>query len=301
MEFCRKLIVAGIPAYNEEKNIAKVIVQATKYVDKVIVVDDGSIDLTAEIAEKLGATVIRHPVNIGYGAAIKSVFKTARNMGAGILVTIDADSQHDPKEIPKLIQPIANSDSDIVIGSRFIGGEGIRAIPAYRRYGMKVLNKLTGAVSKSRVSDTQSGFRAYSRKAIENLEIYEDGMGIGSEIIIKARTRNLRIAEVPITCLYGGIETSTQNPLAHAANVIISVISVTAEKRPILFFGLPGTIALLVGVYFWLQLLNLYVTLHYFVVSVALIAATTTLLGIFFIFTAIILYAIANLMRKIKE
>ncbi|MFQ6052521.1 MAG: glycosyltransferase family 2 protein, partial [Candidatus Hydrothermarchaeota archaeon] len=136
------MIVAALPAYNEEIAIGSVILRARKHADKVIVVDDGSEDNTAEIAELAGAIVFKHERNMGYGAAIRSCFRKARELNADILVTIDADGQHDPSEIPKLIEPIQKGEADVVIGSRFLSKQKY-PIPLYRLLGMKVLDKTT--------------------------------------------------------------------------------------------------------------------------------------------------------------
>ena len=126
------LIVAGIPAYNEEKTIAKVILLTKKFVNKVIIVDDGSNDMTKEIAEALDAEVLVHKENLGYGASLRSIFHKAREIDADILVTLDADGQHDPRMIPRIIKPILNGEADIVIGSRFLGDTDM---PKYRKFG----------------------------------------------------------------------------------------------------------------------------------------------------------------------
>ncbi len=133
------MIVCGIPAFNEEKTIAKIVIRASAYVDRIVVVDDGSSDDTSLIAERLGAKVIKHVENLGYGAAIRSCFNAGKDADTDILVILDADGQHDPDLIPELIKPIANSDADVVIGSRFLGSES--DIPSYRRAGLRLLNQ----------------------------------------------------------------------------------------------------------------------------------------------------------------
>ena len=173
------------PAYNEEKNIAKVILKAQTHADKIVVVDDGSKDYTANIAEKLGAIVIRHETNLGYGAAIKSCFLAAKDLDADILVTIDADDQHNPEEIPKVVGPILSGEYDVVIGSRF-DRAWAKEIPRYRLAGLRILNEATNQVATRPVSDSQTGFRAYSRRAIGAIRIYESGMSVSSEIAINA-------------------------------------------------------------------------------------------------------------------
>ena len=167
----KPFVVVGIPAFNEEKAIARVILEAQKFADAVVVCDDGSTDLTAEIAERLGADVIKHERNSGYGAAIRSLFGRARELGADVLVTLDADGQHDANEIPNVLKPILQNKADIVVGSRFIDAQGTTEMPLYRRFGAKIITKLVNGSSKNGISDAQSGFRAYNRQTMEKLGV----------------------------------------------------------------------------------------------------------------------------------
>src|SRR5512145_2292085 len=192
------MIIAAIPAYNEEIALGSVILRAKKHVDSVIVVDDGSADATSAIAALAGADVIRHDRNQGKGVALKHAFLRAKELDADILVLLDADGQHNPDEIPTLLAPIQNTEADMVIGSRFLGVKN--EIPAYRRAGQSVLNYMTNKVSHSDVTDSQSGFRAFSKTAIRSLALDEHGMGIESFMQRAAHDQNLRVAEVPITC-----------------------------------------------------------------------------------------------------
>jgi len=283
-------IVAAIPAYNEEYTIGKIVLLSQKYVDKVLVCDDGSQDLTGEIAERIGAIVIRHEKNMGKGAALRSLFKKAMELGADIVVTLDADNQHDPNDIPKLIDPILKGEADIVNGSRFlesIGGE----IPLHRKLGNKFLSKLTNTAGNVNITDTQSGFRAYSRGAIEQIEISTDGIGVDTEIILKAK--GLRIKEVPITCRYKGIKPK-RNPFKHGFEVLATIINYVAEKRPLLIIGGPGLIIFSGGLFMLLWVIFRYFEVKRLALGTMLLAITSIIVGIFAIFTAIILYAITK-------
>jgi len=291
------MIAVGIPAYNEEKTIAKVILLAQKHVDVVMVCDDGSQDLTSEIAQRLGAIVIRHEKNMGYGAAIQALFEKAKALKADLLLTLDADGQHDTREIPKLTQPILENKADIVIGSRFLRQNS--SMPLYRRLGVKVLTKMTkGSRQKSSLTDAQCGFRAYNRKAIEGLVLDEDGMGVSAEVMLKARALGLVVAEVPVEVRYRGLETSTYNPFKHGLDVISTLIRLVVEERPLIYLGIPGAALLFVGILFGLWTLQIYATYRYFVTNIALVSLSFTLVGIFSTFTAITLYAILRATKK---
>lgn len=193
------MIVAVIPAYNEESMIGEVVKGAKKYVNKVIVVDDGSTDKTAEIARKAGADVKKHVINCGVGAAISTGMEFALMHKADIVVTIDADGQHKPEDIPRMIEPIRKGEADVTIGARM----GREKMPLAKRVGNKALNKITKLAYGVECSDTQCGFRAFSRRAAEILkEIESDGYGFASEMVGKIKKNNLRMADVPIETLY---------------------------------------------------------------------------------------------------
>ncbi len=291
----RKKVIACIPAYNEEKTIAKIVLLAQKFVDKVVVVDDGSEDLTGEIAKRLGAFVVRHDARKGYGAAIQTCFKTARELDADTMVMLDADGQHDPEEIPKLIKPILNNEADIVIGSRFLEPKSISEIPLYRRLGIKTITFLTRkATGNQKLSDAQSGFRAYSRKALEKLEIEETDMSVSTEILLKAAEKKLSIIEVPIFCRYKGIESSTHHPLRHGFNVVASILNFIAIKHPLLLLGVPGIISLVFGLTLLWHVIQRYYEIKQLAIGTMIISTTTILAGIFAILVALLLYVMTK-------
>jgi len=176
---------------------------------------------------------------MGYGAAIGSLFRRAREVGADVMVTLDADGQHDPDYIPRLIEPVMRDEADIVIGSRFLADEA--DIPDYRRIGIRIINWVTGRGS-NKISDTQSGFRAYSRKAVEAILPTEMGMGVSREILLKAEERGLRIKEVPLKIIYDVERPSKINPVTHGLDVIFSTIKHLSVRHPLMFYGIPGTL-----------------------------------------------------------
>jgi len=291
------LIITCIPAYNEEKTIAKLVLLAQKQSDMVVVCDDGSEDLTADIAQRLGATVIRHDKNLGYGAAIQSLFRKARELDANVMVTLDADGQHDPGEISRLTEPILDDKADIVIGSRFLGGPN--DAPAYRRFGIKLITKLTNRSRK--FSDALCGFRAYNKKAIKSLNMSENGMGVSTEILLETKERGLRVAEVPVRVRYKGLDTSTHNWLNHGASVIISIVKIVVEEKPLFYLGIPGAAFLFAGMLFGSRMLQIYTSKGYIQTNIALASIAFVLIGLFVTFAAITLYAISRITRKQKE
>lgn len=293
-------VVACIPAYNEEKTIAKVLLLTKRSVDEVIVCDDGSTDMTAHIAEELGARVVKHERRMGYGAALQTLFKEARMLNVDVVVTLDADGQHDPKEIGNLLNSIEIDEADIVIGSRFLLGSN-NGMPLYRRVGVKFINRLSGNGGKGKVSDSQSGFRAYGRKAIESLGLRENGMGISAEILHRAKEQGLRVKEVPVRVQYEGLDTSTQNPLKHGLSILFTIIRLTVEENPLLFLGVPGIVFLLGGMFFGFWMLQLFAARGYIETNVALASIAFIIIGLFMVFTAITLYAISRLASKITN
>ena len=298
----KPFVVVGIPAFNEENSIARVIMEAQRFADAVIVCDDGSTDLTALIAERLGADVVQHERNSGYGAAIKSLFERAREFGADILVTLDADGQHNPAEIPNVVKPITAGKADVVIGSRFVDVNGTKEMPLYRRMGAKLITKMVNGSSKNGVSDAQSGFRAYNRQAIERLGVFEAGMGASVEILLEASKHDLKICEVPSTCKYenGDVATSTENPVAHGIGVVMSIIRLIVEEKPLTILGIPGILCLFAGVFFGIWMLQLYAFEHQIVTNIALASIAFVLIGFFMISTSITLYAITRIVRKVN-
>jgi len=289
------LIVAAVPAFNAEATIARVVIGSGRYVNKVLVCDDGSSDMTGEIAQRLGAEVVRHERNLGKGAAIRSLFDFAKRLGAEVVVTIDADGQHDPDEIPKLVELILSGKADIVIGSRSLA-EG--EVPRYRRIGRAALDRATVAAGHIRVADTQSGFRAYSKDALHSLEVTEFGIGVDSEILMKSE--GLRLAEVPIGCKYKGLKGSTYNPLTHGLSVLGTIFTLVGERHPMTFLGLPGLILVLAGLYGWIWVINRYAEVQMLATGIALVSTILLLVGIFAVFAGLILFTISGLVKRYR-
>jgi glycosyltransferase involved in cell wall biosynthesis len=282
-------VLAGIAAYNEARYVGSVILQARQYVDEVIVVDDGSTDNTARVAELAGASVIRHPENRGKGAAIQSILAAARKSNPDVLVLLDADAQHNPNEIPVLIKPISEG-FDLVIGSREAQND---KTPRHRRIGKRVISRSTRLASKADVFDTESGFRALSPKAINELELKENGFAIESEMIARAAARNLKITEVPISNIYT-IDGSTLNPVRHGIDVLSRIIVMISQRRPLFFFGLAGGISLVAGIIIGFTVLHIATTTGQVAIGTAVLTAMFIITGILSIFTGIILNALSG-------
>ena len=289
-------IIVGIPAFNEEKNIAPIITKLTNIADKIIVCDDGSTDLTSKISEKLGALVIKHEKNMGYGAAIRSIFLKAKDLNAEILVTFDADGQHRVQDIQNVTNPIINGESEIVIGSRFLD-ENEKDVPSYRKIGIKVITKITNATIKEKLTDSQSGFRAYSKKVINELNPSELGMGISTEILIKASSKNFRISEVPIKITYSG-DTSTHNPISHGSSVILSTIKYTSIEHPLKFYGIPSLIFFIIGFSFTYAATQYYSEIGRLNTNLTIVVAGTVLIAVVLLITSILLYSLVSVVRE---
>ena len=288
-------ITVGIPAYNEEKNIAKIIVYLKKIADHIIVCDDGSKDSTSIIAKSLDAIVINHPKNLGYGSAIKSIFLKAREIDADVLVTIDADGQHKIEDVEKVIKPIVDGHADISIGSRFLKESD--NIPNYRKLGIKIITKVTNSSLSDKITDAQSGFRAYNKKVLQSLTPSDSGMGISTEILIKSSNLGLKIAEVPTKILYEG-DTSSQNPVSHGTGVLVSTLKYISIERPLVFYGIPSFIFFAIGIAFTFLSVQYYTELGRLNTNLTLIAGGTLLIGVILIVTTILLYSLVSVVRE---
>ncbi len=277
-------VIVGMPAYNEEAHVGSVVLQARQHADEVLVVDDGSADRTAKVAELAGASVVRHAVNGGYGAAIKTILSEAKNRRADILVIIDADSQHDPDQIPAFRKAILDG-YDVAIGSR--KAQAAR-IPAYRRLGQNVLSALTRVLSESHIADTECGFRAYSRRALELLQPKENGMAISAEIVSEATRRGLSLVEVPVSAIYTR-DGSTLNPVKHGVGNARRIVNMISERRPLLFFGVAGAIFLLLGLAAGITVARNFFSSFELATGTALVCMLLITIGILSISTGLIL------------
>ena len=289
-------ITVGIPSYNEEKNIAGIIQKLSEIADTIIICNDGSTDNTGKIAEKMGVIVINHERNLGYGGAIRSLFLKARELDCDMLVTLDSDGQHRLEDVLPVAEPIIKNQADLVIGSRFLEGNQ-ENIPKYRKVGIKMLTKLANTSLEESVTDSQSGFRAYSKKILSEITPSEQGMGVSNEILMKSSKKGFKIVEVPIVVLYEG-KTSTQHPVSHGASVTLSTLKFISIEHPLKFYGIPGLIFLGIGLFFTIMTIQGFTQTRQILLGTAVIGVGTIIFGTVLLMTSIILYSIVNLIRE---
>ena len=232
---------------------------------------------------------------MGYGAAINSIFQKSKELNVDLLVTFDADGQHRVEDIQKVIEPIKNNVADLVIGSRFLDKKS--DVPNYRKIGIKVITQVTNASIRKKLTDSQSGFRAYNGQVLSQISPSDMGMGISTEILIKSSSKGLRIMEVPITILYSG-NTSTHNPVSHGTSVLFSTIKFTSIEHPLKFYGIPSVIFLIIGVIFTTLAVQYYIDVGRLNSNLTLIGGGTVLIGIIFFICAVLLYSLVSVVRE---
>lgn len=292
-------IIAGLPMYNEEETIGTIVTKVLDYVDEVICVDDGSSDSSARIAESCGAIVHRHRVNRGYGGALKSLFAKAREMNADALIILDSDGQHEPSDIPKLLEPILSGKAEFVIGSRFVDGGGSEDMPAYRRLGIKVITAASNLSSDLEIQDTQSGFRAFSKLAIERLRFDSEGMELSLEMLEDAHEKELTILEVPTVIRYDVPKGSNFTALSHGFTVLAWALVSLSQKKPLLVLGLPGFGLFAAGAAMALNAVNGISDSVDTIVGPGLTAVWIGVLGLSLMATGLVLQSARNFLRHL--
>lgn len=290
-------VLVCIPAKDEEKTIGRVVLKARRHATKVVVCDDASSDMTGDIAEALGALVIRNESQNGYGAALSVLFKQAAKIRPEVMVTMDADGQHDPDDIPRLVKPILQHQADVVIGSRFVK-QSNRTMRAYRKVGIKGITKLTTATSGIQLTDAQSGFRAYSRRAFQRIAPVELGMGASSEILMRAGEQDLHVVEVPVGVKYKGLHTSTHNPIFHGMDVAASILKILSLRHPMLSFGALGLATILVGLGYGYYTIQTYSAQMRPITNVSLLSMAIVSSGLILLFMGVILFTLTSLIKE---
>jgi glycosyltransferase involved in cell wall biosynthesis len=292
-------VIVVIPAFKEELVIGSVVLKALRVVEKVIVVDDGSPDHTYEVATYAGAEVIRLDHNTGKAYALLVGLRRARELGCKAAVAIDGDGQHKTQEIPAVVKPILEGKADLVIGSRFLGKTN--EVPAYRRMGQKTLDVFTQIGSGHKCTDTQSGFRAFSPKALDNLDFPSEGYSIESDMIAHFAERELVMVEVPITVRYEVPNKHKMNPMTHGLTVLAGIINLISYRRPLIAFGMPGFFMIVAGFLAELWVFaELYATgaFHYII---AIASAFILILGMLLMIAGLILNALVLILREDKK
>ncbi len=289
------MITAIIPAYNEEKTIGSVVLGTQQHVSRVIVVDDGSSDQTSQIAKLAGAEVLVHPVNQGKGAALKTGFEAVKD--SEIIVTLDSDGQHDTGLIPKLVKPIQDDEADVVNGSRYLHGKDDDT-PAYRRVGQNVLDAATNISGHLKITDSQSGFRAFAGHTIPVFGFHSSGYTIESEMLIDAANAGLRIMEVEIEAIYGEDSNHKANPVKHGVSVLLRIIRDMEYNRPLYYFGAPGAVMVLIGMVLSIIFFSEYITDQSPSLLPTAMAALLTIFGSFIAFTGLILHSISRMIKR---
>jgi glycosyltransferase involved in cell wall biosynthesis len=296
-----KRTLAVVPCYNEDITIASIILKAKQYTDEVLVVDDGSTDSTKKIAEEAGATVISHKRNGGKSAGIKTGFKYALANDFDYVVTLDGDGQHNPDEIPTVLEQLLKDNGiDISIGSRF--GNSTE-IPMWRRIGKRILDYATSFGNGGYITDSQCGFRAFNKKAIKAITPRLNGKAftVESEQLIKAHELGLGVAHTKVTCKYKNLNTSTCNPTSHGFSVLSYVIWLVAERRPLLFISVPGFILVMLGLFFGIQTLQYYNETHVFLVSYAVLVSILMIIGVLAMFMGLMLNVLPRMIKQTRE
>jgi len=291
-------IAVIIPAYNEARFIGSVVLMARRYASTVIVVDDGSRDATADLAEAAGAHVIRHEANSGKGVALKTAFQHVRQVeGVQVIVTVDGDGQHNCAEIPDMVAPIIEGRADLVVGSRFLGKKS--AIPRWRVFGQHALTIATNLSARSSLTDSQSGFRAFSRKVLDVFSFDANDFSVESEMQFVVHKANLQVIEVPISVVYE--EPSKRNPVMQGLQVLRGITNLVSRYRPLLFFGGGGLLILFVGLAWGWYVVDIYMRVRILAVGYALISTLLVIIGSSSLFTGLMLHSVIGLMNEIKK
>ena len=292
--------LAIIPCYNEEISIGTVVLKTKQHVDAVLVVDDGSMDDTATIAKQAGAIVISHKKNQGKSIAIKTGFKYALAHNFDYVVTIDGDGQHNPSEIPAVLENVVNKGHDISIGFRF--GNNTE-MPFWRKIGKRILDYATSFGNGGHVTDSQCGFRAFNKKAVESLTRSMNGeaFSVESEQLIRAHELGLGVANTTVTCKYKNLKTSTKGPASHGASVLSYIIWLVAQKRPLLFIGVPGFIFVILGIFLGIYILQYYNQTHVFLISYAILISIFSIVGALGMFIGLMLNVLPSIVKRSQQ
>ncbi|KKG71271.1 glycosyltransferase family 2 protein [Methanosarcina mazei] len=289
-------ITVVLPAFNEEVSIGSIVLLTKHYCDNVIVVDDGSSDRTAAIARRAGAHVIVHEANKGKGAALKTGFKAAADLGADVIVTMDSDGQHNPAEIPRIAAPIIDGTAEMVNGSRYLSHKD-KNTPIYRRVGQTILDTATNMNSGLKITDSQSGFRAFAASTKDVFRFRAQGMAIESEMLADAGRSGLRIREVEIGVRYD-VDGSTISPIEHGLGVLVMVLKDIEFNKPLYYFTVPGISLGLGGLYMGAHFLETYFMGGGLNFGPTMLMILFIVIGTFMALTGILLHSVSAIARR---
>lgn len=287
-------VVVVIPAYNEERFIGSVVLKLRQHPVDILVVDDGSRDDTALIATTAGARVIRHLRNQGKGVALNTGLHAANQLDPDVLVLIDGDGQHLPEQLPSLVQPVLTGEADMVVGSRYM--ENTSEVPTHRIWGHRLFNLITAAASGVMTTDSQSGYRAFSPRAMQLLSFSSTGFSVESEMQFLAHEHHLRVVEVPITIRYA--DQAKRSVFGQGMSVLNGILRLTGQMRPLLFFGLPGLVVLLAGLGLGFYVVDIYNRFKTLAVGYAILSVMLAIIGMLGLSTGITLHSIRGLLNE---
>jgi glycosyltransferase involved in cell wall biosynthesis len=291
----KKGLCAILPAYNEELVIGSVVLRTRQFVDRVIVVNDGSSDRTAEVAKLAGAEVLQLDHNTGKAYAVLLGLRHARETGCTVAVMLDADGQHNPREIQRVAGLVEEGKADLVIGSRFLEKNG--GIPEYRQIGQKILDIFTNMGAKTKVTDSQSGFRALSLKALDNLDFKSDGYNVESDMISHFSAQGLSIREVPISVSYDVPNKHKKHPVTHGVGVLTRLITLVGYRRPLLLFGLPGGCFVIGGIVTGFFAFSEYYATSKFPFGMSMVSMMLLIMGMLLVIAGLLLNTLLMMMK----
>lgn len=290
-------VTVAIPAHNEDRFIGSLVLKLRADGHDVLIVDDGSTDRTAAVAETAGATVIRHETNRGKTAAVATAFEHARRRDVTSLVLMDGDSQHDPRDVAAVARPVLDGRADMVVGSRY--GEVKSSVPGWRVLGQRTLTVATNLGSGLRLSDTESGFRAFSRRALDQMRFRGSGFSLEPEFQFEAQRNGWTVAEVPIGVHYA--VALKRNPMWQGVRTMNAVLRLIGEHRPLLFFGIPGLVVFGSGVAVGVYVVSIYEATLKLAVGLALLTVLLCIVGVLSLFVGILLHTLRRLFVEYVE
>lgn len=287
-----KRILLVIPAYNEERFIGSLVHKARHYTGSVLVIDDGSQDGTAQIASESGADVVQHDKNLGKGCALDTAFSLARQDPPDVLILMDGDGQHMPEELVKIVEPVLYDGKDIVVGSRYLNREN--SVPTDRVWGHHLINLISNSLSGVRVTDSQSGYRAFSRKAIERISFQSSGFSVETEMQFIAQENDLSYTEVPIQILY--LDPPKRSAVKQGLQVLQGIIHLTGQYRPLLYFSLLGIFSIFLASIFGFGLFWFFERQQTIFIGFVVGCVLALIIGIISLFTGFMLHSIRGLL-----